>query len=157
MLVTLYKMKVCGCLGLDSLCSDPVLINVLKTILLTLQFCMTSTINLSYMLALIFQGSFMFSLIWSIGASVDSDSRLKFSDFLREILSGHSEQHPLPDTVGKIEVPLPPEGLCFDFLFEVGRSMVSSTPFPIICCATLSTLMILSLGGQITENKILGS
>ncbi|XP_065190205.1 dynein axonemal heavy chain 12-like [Sycon ciliatum] len=72
-------------------------------------------------------GTFMFSTIWSIGASVDSNSRDKFNTFLREILSGAVELHPIPAEVGKIEVPMPPEGLVFDFVFELkGRGRWAS-------------------------------
>ena len=42
------------------------------------------------------QGVFMFSLIWSIGASVDLEGRDKFSDLILEMQTGKSEEYPPP-------------------------------------------------------------
>uniref|UniRef100_A0A8B9LEL4 Dynein axonemal heavy chain 12 n=1 Tax=Astyanax mexicanus TaxID=7994 RepID=A0A8B9LEL4_ASTMX len=44
----------------------------------------------------IIQAAFAFSLVWSIGGSCDRDSRERFDQFLREILSGKLEEHPIP-------------------------------------------------------------
>ncbi|XP_046853911.1 dynein axonemal heavy chain 7-like isoform X3 [Xenia sp. Carnegie-2017] len=62
--------------------------------------------------------SFMFSLVWSIGASVDTDSRPKFDSFLRELLAGNNKNHPVPDSIGKIDNSFPNDALVYDFLFE---------------------------------------
>ena len=65
------------------------------------------------------QSGFLFSLIWSIGATCDKDSHVKFDDFLRTRTSGKSEDAPeIPPLVGKVECPVPPEGLVYDYLFE---------------------------------------
>ena len=34
-------------------------------------------------------------------------------------MSGMSQGHEIPVEVGKIEVPIPPEGLVYDYMFEV--------------------------------------
>jgi hypothetical protein len=66
-----------------------------------------------------FQNSFLFSLVWSIGASIDTDSRPKFDTFLRDLLTGKDEKHPIPASIGKIDNAFPTDGLVYDFLFEV--------------------------------------
>ena len=39
------------------------------------------------------QSLFLFSLCWSIGGNLDTDSRLKFSDFLKVLETGTNKQH----------------------------------------------------------------
>ncbi len=59
------------------------------------------------------QSTFMFTVVWSIGAMCDQNGRDKFSDFLRELCSGK-----VPAGVGKVECPFPAEGNVYDYLFE---------------------------------------
>lgn len=61
----------------------------------------------------------MFALVWSVGACVDTDSRVKFDTFFKDLMAGKIEEHPIPSLVGKIEAPIPSEGLVYDYLFEV--------------------------------------
>ncbi len=64
--------------------------------------------------------SIVFGSIWSIGATSDSDSRVKFDLFLRELVKGKHHDYPLPDIFGlKIEVGFPENGLVYDYFFEV--------------------------------------
>ena len=65
------------------------------------------------------QSCFQFSLVWSIGASCDGASRVKFSIFITELFSGKDEEHPIPSVVGKIEHSMPSEHTVYDFMFEV--------------------------------------
>lgn len=58
--------------------------------------------------------------MWSVGASVDTDSRVKFDAFFKDLMAGKNEEHPIPPIVGKIESPIPHEGLVYDYMFEVG-------------------------------------
>lgn len=57
--------------------------------------------------------------MWSVGGSCDADSREKFSNFFRVTLSGKSEEHPIPDSVGKWECPMNEGGLVYDYFYEV--------------------------------------
>ena len=89
----------------------------------------------SFLCPLSLQSTFLFSLVWSVGATCDHDGHEKFSEFFRELISGELvrelssgelEEHKTPPTVGKVECPIPPEGLVYDYLFEVrGLARVS--------------------------------
>ena len=65
------------------------------------------------------QSTFLFCLVWSLGATCDGNGHEKFDSFLRELMSGKMEGHDIPSEVGKIDVPIPPEGLVYDYMFEV--------------------------------------
>ena len=62
-------------------------------------------------------GIFIFSLVWSIGASVDTDGRAKFSEFVLDAQTGKSEQYPPPEGVSKIENQNP--DYVYDYYFEL--------------------------------------
>ncbi|XP_061667239.1 dynein axonemal heavy chain 12-like [Syngnathoides biaculeatus] len=62
--------------------------------------------------------AFSFSLVWSVGGSCDSKSREKFSEFIRDTVSGKTEDHPVPDIVGKWECPVDEKGLVYDYFYE---------------------------------------
>ena len=88
-----------------------------------------------------FQNTFLFSLIWSVGCTTDNDGRVKFDAYLRDILTGKQEKHPIPGEVGKIEVPLPPEGLVYDYLFEVSIVLFALFRLRCLCICVMSTFI----------------
>ncbi len=54
-----------------------------------------------------------------MGATGDKDSQVKFDSFLREMMMGKSDETPeIPVLIGKVDCPIPPEGLVYDYLFE---------------------------------------
>ncbi|KAJ8333348.1 hypothetical protein SKAU_G00422440 [Synaphobranchus kaupii] len=63
-------------------------------------------------------GAFAFSLVWSVGGSCDTDSREKFDEFLRTILSGKMDKHPIPEEVEKWDCTFEEKGLVYDYSFE---------------------------------------
>ncbi|XP_017171730.1 dynein axonemal heavy chain 12 isoform X1 [Mus musculus] len=63
--------------------------------------------------------SFIFSLIWSIGASCDTDGRLAFDAFLRTAVSGRNEEAPMPVSISKWECPFDEKGLVYDYMYEL--------------------------------------
>ncbi|KAG8523853.1 Dynein heavy chain 7, axonemal [Galemys pyrenaicus] len=67
----------------------------------------------------VFLACFVFSLIWSIGGSCDSDGRIVFDNFLRLVIMGKSEKHPVPDSVGKWECHFDEKGLVYDYMYEL--------------------------------------
>uniref|UniRef100_A0A2K6K692 Dynein axonemal heavy chain 12 n=1 Tax=Rhinopithecus bieti TaxID=61621 RepID=A0A2K6K692_RHIBE len=62
---------------------------------------------------------FIFSLIWSIGGSCDTDGRHVFDAFIRLIILGKDEENPVPDSVGKWECPFDEKGLVYDYMYEL--------------------------------------
>ncbi|XP_061837093.1 dynein axonemal heavy chain 12-like [Nerophis lumbriciformis] len=62
--------------------------------------------------------AFLFSLMWTVGGSCDSNSRDKFSEFLRDVVCGRIEGHPIPEVVGKWECPVDEKGLVYDYFYE---------------------------------------
>uniref|UniRef100_A0A803T4Q5 Dynein axonemal heavy chain 12 n=1 Tax=Anolis carolinensis TaxID=28377 RepID=A0A803T4Q5_ANOCA len=64
------------------------------------------------------KGGFAFSLIWSIGGTCDSDGRTVFDNFMKDIVTGKLEEHPVPASVGKWDHPFEEKGLVYDYMFE---------------------------------------
>uniref|UniRef100_A0A4W6E1J2 Dynein axonemal heavy chain 12 n=1 Tax=Lates calcarifer TaxID=8187 RepID=A0A4W6E1J2_LATCA len=75
------------------------------------------------------EAAFAFSLVWSVGGSCDADSREKFSEFFRVIISGKTEESPVPTTVGKWECPMDEKGLVYDYFYEVLCNHISQVYF----------------------------
>uniref|UniRef100_A0A803SP16 Dynein axonemal heavy chain 12 n=1 Tax=Anolis carolinensis TaxID=28377 RepID=A0A803SP16_ANOCA len=65
------------------------------------------------------KGGFAFSLIWSIGGTCDSDGRTVFDNFMKDIVTGKLEEHPVPASVGKWDHPFEEKGLVYDYMFEM--------------------------------------
>ncbi|KAJ3210279.1 Dynein heavy chain 7, axonemal [Dinochytrium kinnereticum] len=60
------------------------------------------------------ESKFIFSLVWSIGGSIDSPSQLKFDIYLRQALNG---------LANPIRLPIPnDEGTVYDYVYETGRT-----------------------------------
>ncbi|XP_054237169.1 dynein axonemal heavy chain 7 [Indicator indicator] len=73
------------------------------------------------------EGMFLFSLVWSVGATCKGDDRLKFDRVLREMLNGSiseetREQYKLLGSIDQLlstafTVPFPAEGTIYDYRF----------------------------------------
>uniref|UniRef100_A0A8D1WK46 Dynein axonemal heavy chain 12 n=1 Tax=Sus scrofa TaxID=9823 RepID=A0A8D1WK46_PIG len=68
------------------------------------------------MVSFILNACFIFSLIWSIGGSCDTDGRLVFDIYIRLVIQGKDENNPIPDSVGKWECPFDEKGHIVDSL-----------------------------------------
>uniref|UniRef100_A0A8C5GFM1 Dynein axonemal heavy chain 7 n=1 Tax=Gouania willdenowi TaxID=441366 RepID=A0A8C5GFM1_GOUWI len=62
--------------------------------------------------------AFAFGLIWSVGGCCDSNSRKKFSEFFRTLLSGQNTGHPIPEKIKKWDCPIEQSGLVYDYFYE---------------------------------------
>ncbi|XP_030623788.1 dynein heavy chain 12, axonemal [Chanos chanos] len=62
--------------------------------------------------------AFAFSLVWSVGGSCDTDGRLRFDCFLRDIISGKNDNNPVPAIVSQWECPFDVKGLVYDYSYE---------------------------------------
>ena len=81
----------------------------------------------SYLLISPIQGIFLFSLIWSVGASCKDDDRLKFNKILRELMEGPISEitrnrfkllSGTEQTSSKtLTVPFPEKGTIYDYQF----------------------------------------
>ncbi|KAJ3049383.1 Dynein heavy chain 7, axonemal [Rhizophlyctis rosea] len=63
---------------------------------------------------------FLFSAVWSLGGSIDGESRKKFDQFFRRLVDGAENEHPVPKGV-KIDKPIPGAGMVYDYVFEKER------------------------------------
>ena len=57
-------------------------------------------------------------MVWTVGATCDLNGREKFNEFFRDLVGGKLEDHEFPPAINKIDCPIPPEGLVYDYLFE---------------------------------------
>uniref|UniRef100_A0A8B9LHE3 Dynein axonemal heavy chain 12 n=1 Tax=Astyanax mexicanus TaxID=7994 RepID=A0A8B9LHE3_ASTMX len=85
---------------------------------ISLLTCLLLETCIKYSQLYLLLAAFAFSLVWSIGGSCDRDSRERFDQFLREILSGKLEEHPIPAAVSKWECPFNDKGLVYDYSYE---------------------------------------
>ncbi|KAI8893820.1 dynein heavy chain and region D6 of dynein motor-domain-containing protein [Globomyces pollinis-pini] len=61
--------------------------------------------------------AFLFGSIWSLGGTIIQPSRGPFDLFFRTLIDGSNKDHPCPEGV-KIDKPIPPQGLVYDYMFE---------------------------------------
>nr|XP_044991758.1 dynein axonemal heavy chain 12 [Jaculus jaculus] len=62
---------------------------------------------------------FIFSLVWSVGGSCDTDGRVAFDHFVRSIIAGKVEDSSIPPSVSKWECPFEEKGLVYDYTYEL--------------------------------------
>ncbi|NXC38348.1 DYH3 protein, partial [Penelope pileata] len=72
----------------------------------------------SQQITLWLQGLFLFALVWTIGGTIDADSRKKFDLFYRNLLMGMDDGNPRPKNVKLTRNSIFPEkGTVYDFYF----------------------------------------
>ncbi|XP_022235690.1 dynein heavy chain 3, axonemal-like, partial [Limulus polyphemus] len=69
--------------------------------------------------SLALQSLFVFAVLWSFGGSMDAESRVRFDEMYRLLLSGENENFPKPKSfrLGKSQL-FPENGLAFDYMFD---------------------------------------
>ncbi|KAM4632527.1 dynein axonemal heavy chain 3 [Discoglossus pictus] len=65
------------------------------------------------------QGLFLFALVWTIGGTINNDSRKKFDVFYRNLIMGMDDDHPRPKSVKLTKNNVFPErGSVYDYYFH---------------------------------------
>ncbi|XP_076154944.1 dynein axonemal heavy chain 3 [Alosa pseudoharengus] len=65
------------------------------------------------------QGLFLFALVWTVGGTINGDSRKKFDGFFRNLISGTDPDHPRPKSVKLTKANIFPErGTVYDYYFH---------------------------------------
>lgn len=70
---------------------------------------------------LLINTTFTFSAIWSLGGSIDGESRIKFNQFFRSLLNGEDSKNPVPSQI-RFEKPIPSSGQVYDYVFEKDKT-----------------------------------
>lgn len=66
-----------------------------------------------------FTGVVMFATVWALAGILDGESRLKFDQFIRQLVSGKDTAHPFPSSMpAKFEVSFPQDGTVYDYHYE---------------------------------------
>lgn len=63
------------------------------------------------------QAAFLIAGVWGLGCALDLSSRQKFDEFYKNLWRGVDEEHPIPEGMEKLDVPIPSEGLLMDYVF----------------------------------------
>ncbi|KAG8190244.1 hypothetical protein JTE90_001328 [Oedothorax gibbosus] len=65
------------------------------------------------------QAFFAFALVWTIGGTLNGNSRIHFDEFIRGLLYGKNDVHPKPNSFKLTKQQLfPEEGLVYDYMFS---------------------------------------
>lgn len=65
------------------------------------------------------QGIFLFSLVWSLGSCLPTESRIKFDAFFRDLVSGINQDHPKPKSIKITKTnSIPERHTVYDFWFD---------------------------------------
>ncbi|KAJ8245818.1 hypothetical protein GJAV_G00260630 [Gymnothorax javanicus] len=65
------------------------------------------------------QGLFIFAIVWSLGGTINGDSRKKFDVFYRDLIVGLVDEHPRPKSVSLTKKNIFPErGTVYDYYFH---------------------------------------
>ncbi|XP_018571400.1 dynein heavy chain 12, axonemal [Anoplophora glabripennis] len=65
------------------------------------------------------QITFIQAGVWGLGSILDKDSRTKFDEFYKQLWRGQlEEEYPFPETVEKMEISIPSEGILFDYSYH---------------------------------------
>lgn len=63
------------------------------------------------------QAAFLLAGVWGLGSALDVASRERFDEFYKNLWRGVDEDNPPPEGLDKLDIPIPSDGLLFDFLF----------------------------------------
>ena len=69
-------------------------------------------------IANLIEGLFVYGLIWSVGGNTDSEGKIKFDQFMRQLVSGQCTDVKEEFLKKKINISPPEKGTVFDYLFS---------------------------------------
>ncbi|KAL1506278.1 hypothetical protein ABEB36_005670 [Hypothenemus hampei] len=64
------------------------------------------------------QVSFIQAGVWGLASILDRNSREMFDEFYKQLWKGQNERHPYPESIEKLEISIPSEGLLFDYSYN---------------------------------------
>nr|CAD7410664.1 unnamed protein product [Timema poppensis] len=63
------------------------------------------------------QGAFVYSGVWGVAGILDSESREAFDEFYKDIWRGNNPDCPVPESLEKVDISIPGEGLLHDYVY----------------------------------------
>ena len=64
------------------------------------------------------QAAFLQAGIWGLGCVLDTESKVKFDTFYKQLWRGQLEDNPYPASLEKLEISIPIEGLLYDYAYN---------------------------------------
>ncbi|VVC38423.1 Dynein heavy chain, coiled coil stalk,P-loop containing nucleoside triphosphate hydrolase,Dynein heavy [Cinara cedri] len=108
-----------NCVQLVNAGSTNMVLNVLNILELQLKIA-TQNVNqnLSSVFTNYLQGSFVYASIWGFGGTLDSNSRLAFDLYFKELWKGEIPGLEPPEELSPLNIILPVEGLLYDYIYN---------------------------------------
>ncbi|XP_069675994.1 dynein axonemal heavy chain 7 isoform X3 [Periplaneta americana] len=63
------------------------------------------------------QAAFLMAGIWGLGGALDADSQFQFDEFYRKIWKGANPDCSIPQSLDKVEISIPGEGILYDYVY----------------------------------------
>ncbi|CAG2053712.1 unnamed protein product, partial [Timema podura] len=63
------------------------------------------------------QGAFVYSGVWGVAGILDTESREAFDEFYKDIWRGNNPDCPVPESLEKVDISIPGEGLLHDYVY----------------------------------------
>lgn len=64
------------------------------------------------------QGSFVYASIWGFGGTLDSNSRLAFDHYFKELWKGNISGFEQPEALSSLDITIPYDGTLFDYVYS---------------------------------------
>jgi dynein heavy chain len=64
------------------------------------------------------QATFLQAGLWGLGCVLDSESKVKFDTFYKQLWRNQLEENPYPSSLEKLEISIPIEGLLYDYAYH---------------------------------------
>lgn len=64
------------------------------------------------------QAAMLYGGVWGLAGALNQNSRVLFNEFYLDLWRGNNENHPIPESLGKVEITLPSEGTLYDYCYS---------------------------------------